>query len=113
MDDDSRSSGWGTNPARVADGEPETGTLRRAVHVPPAACVFVRAGRPGWLPRRVGRDVRELGVEPTNTYLLRWTTRAVVGGRGVESEAVEVMNACASLNSSFAFVRFSLPIVEE
>ena len=41
------------------------------------------------------------------------TTRAVVGGRGVETAAELVMNACTSPNPSATFDRFSPPIVEE
>ena len=41
------------------------------------------------------------------------TTRVVVGGRGVESDAEALMKAWASPYASAAFVCFSLPIVDE
>ena len=41
------------------------------------------------------------------------TTRPVVGGRGVETEAETRMNSCASWNSSAVLLSRSWPIVDE
>jgi hypothetical protein len=48
-----------------------------------------------------------------NDPWFRATTRTVVGGRGVDTDAEALMNACTSPYSSAAFVLFSVPMVDD
>ena len=98
-------------PARVANDEPETGTLK-APCTWPSACVA--AGRTSsTVAEPISWTRSSAGGAPTNGPLFSATTRAVVGGRGVETAAELVMNSCMSPNARATFDRFSAAIVVE
>src|ERR1043166_7512305 len=106
-----RSSGSRMKPARVANDDADTGTLN-APWTWPAACDI--AGRtsstvaePVLSSLATGPDAR------TNGPLFSTTTRAVVGGRGVATDAELAMNSCRSPNARAAFERFSDAMVVE
>ncbi len=98
-------------PARVANDEPETGTLKAPCTWPSACAAAGRTSStvasPIWSRRSSD------GGAPMKGPLFSATTRAVVGGRGVETDAELVMNACTSPKPSATFERFSSAIVEE
>src|SRR6266576_3034002 len=106
-----RSSGSRMNPARVANDEAETGTLK-APCTWPAACVT--AGLTSRTVASPGRSRCSIGAgAPTNGPLFNATTLAVVGGRGVDTDAELVTNACLSSKPSAAFEFISAPMVDE
>ena len=90
---------------------PRDGDVERAVHVP--AGVRLRRAH---VEHRRGADLVELLERRRRTEerpLFSATTRAVVGGRGVDTAAELVMNSCTSPKASATFVLFSAPIVDE
>ena len=106
-----RSSGSRMKPARVANDEAETGTLNAPWTWPAAWATAGRTSSTVASPMSASRS--SCAGAPRNGPLFRATTRAVVGGRGVETAAELVMNACTSPNPTAAFDSLSAPIVDE
>ena len=99
------------NPARVAKDDADTGTLNAPCTWPFACAAAGRTSSTVASPICSRRSSD--GGAPMKGPLFSATTRAVVGGRGVATDAELVMKAWTSPNPSAAFVRFSALIVEE
>ena len=100
-------------PARVANDEPSTGTLIAPCTCPAACRSAERRSSTVTLSLCVTCLSGSAAGAPTKGPRFSSTTCAVVGGRGVDTDAEMPMNSSRSACASAAFVRLWSPIVDD